>query len=374
MNTKFKIIITGGGTGGHIFPAISIARALEKLSPGCEILFVGALGRMEMERVPAEGYKIVGLPVAGLKRSLSAENLKLPGKIAKSLRMAGTIIDNFKPDVAVGVGGYASAPLLWMASRRKIPYIIQEQNSYAGLANRILGRKAEKICVAYKGMERFFNRKKIIVTGNPVREEITKVHETDRTDAVKYFGLDPSLKVLLVVGGSLGSATLNESVKRWIAKGNTGDIQLIWQYGKGYRANIEEFMTTHRQSGVKDYEFIKRMDLAFAAADVIITRAGAGTISELCIARKACIFVPSPNVAEDHQTHNAMALVRENAAAMVPDNQAPEKVMDEAISLLNDNQRRERMIKNIWSMALYNSAETIAGEIVRLAEREPHNG
>ncbi|MDD4638625.1 MAG: UDP-N-acetylglucosamine--N-acetylmuramyl-(pentapeptide) pyrophosphoryl-undecaprenol N-acetylglucosamine transferase, partial [Bacteroidales bacterium] len=352
----------------------SIARALEKLSPGCEILFVGALGRMEMERVPAEGYKIVGLPVAGLKRSLSAENLKLPGKIAKSLRMAGTIIDNFKPDVAVGFGGYASAPLLWMASRRKSPCIIQEQNSYAGLANRILGRKAEKICVAYKGMERFFNRKKIIVTGNPVREEITKVHETDRTDAVKYFGLDPSLKVLLVVGGSLGSATLNESVKRWIAKGNTGDIQLIWQYGKGYRANIEEFMTTHRQSGVKDYEFIKRMDLAFAAADVIITRAGAGTISELCIARKACIFVPSPNVAEDHQTHNAMALVRENAAAMVPDNQAPEKVMDEAISLLNDNQRRERMIKNIWSMALYNSAETIAGEIVRLAEREPHNG
>ncbi len=369
MSRKHKIIITGGGTGGHIFPALSIARALEKLSPGCEILFVGALGRMEMERVPAEGYKIVGLPVAGLKRSLSPENLKLPGKILKSLRMAGIIIDNFRPDAAVGVGGYASAPLLWMAGRKKVPYIIQEQNSFAGLANRILGRKAEKICVAYSGMERFFFKKKIMLTGNPVREEITRVPYTDRSEAITYFGLDPSLKVVLVVGGSLGSGTLNESVKQWILRDGSEDFQLIWQYGKAYRRETELFMADHKKGTIREYEFIKRMDLAFAAADVIITRAGAGTISELCIARKACIFVPSPNVAEDHQTHNAMALVRKNAAVLVPDHEAPEKVMDAAVALLNDKPRRESMEKNISSLALYDSAETIAKEILKIVER-----
>jgi UDP-N-acetylglucosamine--N-acetylmuramyl-(pentapeptide) pyrophosphoryl-undecaprenol N-acetylglucosamine transferase len=370
MSEKIKIIITGGGTGGHIYPAISIARALEKLLPSCEILFVGALGRMEMEKVPAEGYKIVGLPVAGLKRELTAENLKLPGKIFKSLSLAGTIIDNFKPHVAVGVGGYASAPLLWMASRRKVPYLIQEQNSYAGLTNRILGRKARKICVAYQGMERFFRKEKIILTGNPVREEITKVSDTGKSEARKYFGIDPVKQTLLVVGGSQGAGTLNECVKKWISGRDYGNIQMIWQYGRFYRDGIMKFMEENRTDAVKEFEFIKRMDLAFSAADVIITRAGAGTISELCIAGKACIFVPSPNVAENHQAHNAMALVKSNAALMVPDHLAGEKVMKEAVSLLADPERIHEMETNIAALAIKNSAELIANEVINIIQEK----
>ena len=370
MIGKKKIIITGGGTGGHIFPAISIARALEKLSPECEILFVGALGKMEMERVPAEGFKIVGLPVAGLKRNLSAENLKLPGKILKSLKIAGTIIDNYKPDVAVGVGGYASAPLLWVASRRRVPYIIQEQNSFAGLANRILGRKAVKVCVAYTGMERFFKKSKIILTGNPVREEITKVSQIDKAEALRHFGLDPSRKTILILGGSLGSRTLNESVKSWISEKDYGNVQVIWQYGKVYKKDTEAFLEKNRCDCVKDYEFVKRVDLALSAADVVVTRAGAGTISELCIAGKACIFVPSPNVAEDHQTHNAMALVKENAAMMVADNAVVERVMKKATALLRDTAKKEMMERNISTMALYDSAEIIAREVLKISTKK----
>jgi UDP-N-acetylglucosamine--N-acetylmuramyl-(pentapeptide) pyrophosphoryl-undecaprenol N-acetylglucosamine transferase len=361
-----RIIISGGGTGGHIFPAISIANGLRKLEPDCEILFVGALGKMEMEKIPSAGYKIVGLPVAGLKRELSYENLKLPFKVIKSLTLAARIIDDFDPDVVVGVGGYASGPLLWMASRREIPILIQEQNSFAGITNRILGRKAQKICVAYEGMEKFFKPEKLILTGNPVRDEIKAATPELRIEAVNFFELDPSKKTILIVGGSLGAGTLNECAKGWIRSNKDEGIQLIWQYGSFYKKGIQDFLHFNVRPDVKAFEFIKKMDLAFAAADVVITRAGAGTISELSIAGKACIFVPSPNVTEDHQTHNALALVRKNAAFMIPDDVAEEEAFPAAVSLAKDSIKREMLEKNISGMALRDSADIIAKEVLKL--------
>lgn len=369
MRENIKIIISGGGTGGHIFPAISIANAITKKFPRCEILFVGALGKMEMERVPAAGYNIVGLPVAGLQRKFDLQNLKLPFKIYKSLKKAGEIIDDFKPDVAVGVGGYASGPLLWIAGRRGIPYLIQEQNSYAGLTNRILGRRAKKICVAYQGMERFFDKKKILLTGNPIRDEIKETTKELREEAIAFFNLDLGKKTILVVGGSLGARTLNNCMVNWITKNEPGNIQVIWQFGKYYKNEIEEFIENNPRDYVKAYEFIKRMDYAFAAADLVVTRAGAGTVSELCIAKKACIFVPSPIVTEDHQTHNAMALVNRDAAMLVADNEAEERLMDVAEELAGDTKRIEVMEENISGMALRNSAEMIAEEVIKLIKK-----
>ncbi|MEN6619041.1 MAG: undecaprenyldiphospho-muramoylpentapeptide beta-N-acetylglucosaminyltransferase [Rikenellaceae bacterium] len=369
MRENFRVIISGGGTGGHIFPAISIADALKKSYPSCEILFVGALGKMEMERVPAAGYKIAGLPVAGLKRKLDAGNLKLPFKLIRSLKMAGTIIDKFKPDVAVGVGGYASGPMLWMAGQKGIPYLIQEQNSHAGLTNRILGRRAKKICVAYEGMERFFAKEKILVTGNPVREDIVEMTKELKEEAFRYYDLNPEKRTILVVGGSLGARTLNSCVKRWIINNTSSNIQIIWQYGKYYRGEVKEFIEKNPRDFVKENEFIKRMDYAFAASDVVITRAGAGTISELCIAKKACIFVPSPNVTEDHQTHNAMALVKKGAALLVPDREAESRLMDLALELATDTKRIENMENNIAKFAFRDSAEIIAKEVTNLIEQ-----
>ncbi len=366
MRENFRVIISGGGTGGHIFPAISVADAIMKLYPKSEILFVGALGKMEMERVPAAGYKIAGLPVAGLKRKLDIENLKLPFKLLKSLKMAGKIIDDFKPDAVVGVGGYASGPILWMAGQKGIPYLIQEQNSYAGLTNRLLGRRAKKVCVAYEGMERFFSGKKILITGNPVREGIVETTKEMRDAAIESFGLDPQKKTILVVGGSLGARTLNSCIKNWITDNIESDIQIIWQYGKFYKADVTAFMENNRRDYIRESEFIKRMDLAFAAADVVITRAGAGTISELCIAKKACIFVPSPNVTEDHQTHNAMALVDKKAALLVEDADAGKRLMDIAVTLAEDPDRVAEMEHNISLLAYRNSAETIAREVINL--------
>ncbi|MDP3435669.1 MAG: undecaprenyldiphospho-muramoylpentapeptide beta-N-acetylglucosaminyltransferase, partial [Bacteroidales bacterium] len=331
MNKELRVIVSGGGTGGHIFPAISIANALKVMVPHCEILFVGALGRMEMERVPSAGYEIVGLPVAGLKRSLSADNLKLPFKLIKSLGMASGIIKRFRPDVAVGVGGYASAPLLLMASVKGVPYVIQEQNSFAGVTNRILGRGAKSVCVAYPNMERFFPANRIKLTGNPVRKGIERATGEMRERAYKYFNLDEGKRTILILGGSLGAGTLNSCVKSWIEQRVSEDINLIWQCGKFYYKEIELFNEKNPRDFVKCFEFIKEMELAFAAADLVISRAGAGTISELCIAAKATIFVPSPNVAEDHQRHNAMALVEKGAAIMVPDNEAAQKLMVEAV-------------------------------------------
>ena len=370
---KIRAIISGGGTGGHIFPALSIANKLKELNPETEILFVGADGRMEMEKVPAAGYEIVGLPVAGLQRKLTLSNFALPFKVIKSVRMAKKLIREFKPDIAIGVGGYASAPLLWAAGRMGVPTLIQEQNGYAGLTNKIVGKKAKSICVAYEGMERFFPADRIIMSGNPIRKEIVPATEQMKEEAYRFYGLDPKKKHIFVVGGSLGSGTLNNAMKKWIGDGcpSGEDIEVIWQCGKYYKKSIDAFMEEAKASGkkiegIQHSDFIMRMDLAYAAADIVISRSGASSVSELCAAHKAVIFVPSPNVAEDHQTHNAMALVRKDAAIMVKDSEAADKLMDTACSLLENKERIAQMERNISALALREAAMTIAEEVYRI--------
>lgn len=364
-----RAIISGGGTGGHIFPALSIADKLKEVSPDSSILFVGAEGRMEMDKVPAAGYEIKGLPVAGLQRRLTLSNLTLPFKLIKSLSMAGEIIGSFKPDIAIGVGGYASAPLLWCAGRKGIPTLIQEQNGYAGLTNRILGKKADRICVAYEGMERFFPADRIVLTGNPIRKEIVPADAAMRKEAMEYYGLDPAKKHIFIVGGSLGSGTLNRSMMKWISGGCPGgdDIEVLWQCGKYYKDETDRFMAgataEGKGAGIIYSDFIKRMDLAYAAADIVISRSGASSVSELCAAHKAVIFVPSPNVAEDHQTHNAMALVKKDAAMLVTDAEAPERLMASACALVNDPERTGTLEKNIATLAKTDAAEAITEQI-----------
>lgn len=370
---KIRAIISGGGTGGHIFPALSIANKLKELNPETEILFVGAEGRMEMERVPAAGYKIVGLPVAGLQRKLTLSNLALPFKVIKSIRMAKKVIREFKPDIAIGVGGYASAPLLWAAGKLGVPTLIQEQNGFAGLTNKILGKKAKCICVAYEGMERFFPADRIVMTGNPIRKEIVPATEETKKEAYEFYGLNPQKKHLLIVGGSLGSGTLNNAMMKWIEDGCQGgeDMEIIWQCGKYYKPSVDAFMDEARAKGAKGIEsiqysdFIKRMDLAYAAADVIISRSGASSISEICAAHKAAIFVPSPNVTEDHQTHNAMALVRKDAALLVTDAEAVDKLMKTACELMADTEKVAAIEKNVAKLALADAAMTIADQVYR---------
>ncbi len=373
---KIRAIISGGGTGGHIFPALSIAGKLKELNPETEILFVGADGRMEMEKVPAAGYKIVGLPVAGLQRRLTLSNFALPFKVIKSVRMAKKVIREFKPDIAIGVGGYASAPLLWAASRMGIPTLIQEQNGFAGLTNKILGKKAKSICVAYEGMDRFFPADRIILSGNPIRKEIVAADEKMKAEAMEFYGLDPEMKHIFIVGGSLGSATLNKAMQKWIEDGCPGgdDIQVIWQCGKYYKPSIDAFMAEAKASGkdvsrIQHSDFISRMDLAYAAADVVISRSGASSVSELCAAHKAAIFVPSPNVTEDHQTHNAMALVRKDAGMIVKDSEAAEKLMKTACELIENPEKIALMEKNIAALAKTDAAQTIADEVYRIISR-----
>jgi UDP-N-acetylglucosamine--N-acetylmuramyl-(pentapeptide) pyrophosphoryl-undecaprenol N-acetylglucosamine transferase len=364
-----RIIISGGGTGGHIFPALSIAGSIKDLCPEAEILFVGAEGKMEMERVPAAGYKIIGLPVAGLQRSLSPKNLALPAKIVRSVRKAGEIIKDFKPDVAVGVGGYASAPLLWSASHKGIPCLIQEQNSYAGLTNKILAKRAACICTAYEGMERFFPADRIILTGNPIRKEIAPATPQQREEGYRFYGLDPARKTLFVVGGSLGCGTLNRVMRQWVeTRAASADYQVIWQCGKYYKSGIDEFMAGRNVPNLVYTDFIQRMDLAYAVADLLVSRAGAGTISELCVAGKATIFVPSPNVSEDHQTHNAMALVGKNAALMVRDAEAEEKLIDTFEGLLADEARLADLETNILKLGKKDASEVIAKEVLKLVK------
>lgn len=370
---KIRAIISGGGTGGHIFPALSIANKLKELNPETEILFVGADGRMEMEKVPAAGYKIVGLPISGLQRSLSMSNLALPFKVIKSVSMARKLIKEFKPDIAIGVGGYASAPLLWAATRMGVPTLIQEQNGYAGLTNKILGKKAKSICVAYEGMERFFPADRIVLSGNPIRKEIVPATPQMKAQAFEFYGLDPQKKHIFVVGGSLGSRTLNEAMKKWIEDGCPGgkDIEVIWQCGKYYKKAIDAFMQEAKDAGkpvggIQHSDFIMRIDLAYAAADIVISRSGASSVSELCAAHKAVIFVPSPNVAEDHQTHNAMALVGKDAAIMVKDVEASEKLMSTACDLIENEERITLMERNISALALREAAMTIAEEVYRI--------
>ena len=370
---KIRAIISGGGTGGHIFPALSIAGKLKELNPETEILFVGADGRMEMEKVPAAGYKIVGLPVAGLQRKLTLSNFALPFKVIKSVSMAKKVIREFRPDIAIGVGGYASAPLLWAASRMGIPTLIQEQNGFAGLTNKILGKKARSICVAYEGMERFFPADRIVLSGNPIRKEIVAADEKMKAEAMKFYGLNPEMKHIFIVGGSLGSATLNNAMKKWIEDGcPAGEgIEVIWQCGKYYKPSIDAFMAEAKASGkdvsrIQHSDFIGRMDLAYAAADVVISRSGASSVSELCAAHKASIFVPSPNVTEDHQTHNAMALVRKDAGMIVKDSEAVEKLMKTACELIENPEKIALMEKNIAALAKTDAAQTIADEVYRI--------
>ena len=373
---KLRVIISGGGTGGHIFPALSIADKLKELNPETEILFVGAQGRMEMEKVPAAGYQIEGLPVAGLQRKLTLSNFALPFKVLKSIWMAKKLIRQFKPDIAIGVGGYASAPLLWAAGRLGIPTLIQEQNGYAGLTNKIVGKKAKSICVAYDGMERFFPADRIIFTGNPIRKEIVPATKLMREEAMQFYGLNPEKKHIFIVGGSLGSGTLNNAMKKWINDGCPGgeNIEIIWQCGKFYKPSVDAFMEeakAKRLGGaclaqIQHSDFIKRMDLAYAAADVVISRSGASSVSELCAAHKATIFVPSPNVAEDHQTHNAMALVNKDAGMLIKDSEAVEKLLPAACALIEDNEKIATLEKNIAVLARTDAAMTIAEETYRI--------
>ncbi|MBR2608703.1 MAG: undecaprenyldiphospho-muramoylpentapeptide beta-N-acetylglucosaminyltransferase [Bacteroidales bacterium] len=370
-----KVIISGGGTGGHIFPALSIANKLKEVNPDTEILFVGAEGRMEMEKVPAAGYRIIGLPIAGLQRKLTLSNLALPFKVMKSIRMARRTLKEFKPDIAIGVGGYASAPLLWAAGQLGIPTLIQEQNGFAGLTNKILGKKARSICVAYEGMEKFFPAERIVLSGNPIRKDIVPATAQMRKEGYDFYGLDPEKRHIFIVGGSLGSRTLNEAMQGWIMDGCPGgkDMEVIWQCGKYYRPSVDRFMEEMKSAGrdvswIRHSDFIQRMDLAYAVADVVISRSGASSVSELCAAHKATIFVPSPNVTEDHQTHNAMALVNKEAALIVRDAEAREKLMETACGLLEDTEKIARLEKNISELALRDAAMTIVDEIYRILE------
>lgn len=363
-----KFIISGGGTGGHIFPAVSIANKLKEVYPDSEILFVGAEGRMEMEKVPAAGYKIIGLPIEGLRRSFSFSNFRVIYKLIKSLFLARKILKEFKPNITIGVGGYASAPLLWVANSMGIPTLIQEQNGFAGLTNKILGKKAKKICVAYEGMERFFLKEKIVISGNPIRSEIKPSTPELIEEGLKFYNLDPTKKHIFIVGGSLGSRTLNNSIKKWIAGGcpNGENIELIWQCGKYYMSEVDDFMKINANKNIKYFDFIKRMDLAYAVADIVISRSGASSISELCASKKASIFVPSPNVTEDHQTHNAMALVNKGAGLIIRDDEAESKLMDCACTLIEDSEKIALMEKNIGALAKLNAAETIVEEINKI--------
>ena len=369
MKKNLRIIISGGGTGGHIFPAVSIANAIKTLQPDSEILFVGAEGRMEMQRVPAAGYPIKGLPVAGFDRKNLFKNIPVLIKLFKSQRLAKKIVKDFKPHAAVGVGGYASGPTLKVAGSMGIPTLLQEQNSYAGVTNKLLAKQAKKICVAYEGMERFFSKEKIILTGNPVRQGLTN-STISREEAVQSFGLDPKKQTILILGGSLGARTINQCLMSNLQKIKDSGVQFIWQTGKIY---IDEVQNTVAKFGKLPMlyvtDFISDMAKAYTAADLVISRAGAGSISEFCLLKKPIILVPSPNVAEDHQTQNALALVNKNAALYVKDAEANDKLLDTAIATVNQAELLKNLSTNIAELAFTDSANVIAKEVIKLAEK-----
>ncbi len=362
-----RIIVSGGGTGGHIFPAVSIANAIKEQHPEAEILFVGALGRMEMQRVPAAGYKIIGLPIAGFDRKNMFKNVAVLCKIIKSQMMARKIIKDFKPMCAVGVGGYASGPTLKTAGAMGIPTLIQEQNSYAGVTNKLLAKAAKKICVAYSGMERFFPADKIIMTGNPVRQNLLNAN-ISKDDAIKSFGLQPGKPTILIIGGSLGARTVNESVLQHIEDIRNSEAQFIWQTGKYYSQEIAEALAkVDSLDNLHVTDFISSMDNAYAAADLVISRAGASSISELCLLKKACILVPSPNVAEDHQTKNAQALSTKGAALFVKDSDAQNELIPLALETVTDKDKLASLGENAGKLAFTDSANVIAKEVYKLA-------
>jgi UDP-N-acetylglucosamine--N-acetylmuramyl-(pentapeptide) pyrophosphoryl-undecaprenol N-acetylglucosamine transferase len=362
---KYRVIISGGGTGGHIYPAIAIARKLIERIPDCEILFVGAKGKMEMQKVPEAGFPIKGIWISGIRRERSITNLLFPFKLLISLVQSYAIIANFRPDVAVGVGGFASGPLLWTTSLIRIPTLIQEQNSYAGITNKLLAKRVNKICVAYDHMERFFPKDKIVKTGNPVREDILNI-QNKRSVALKFFNFEKDKKTVFVMGGSLGARTVNTSVFRNIQKIIDEDIQLVWQIGKIYYDDYEQKMKSYDVSKIRMYDFLKEIDLAYAMADLIVSRAGALSISELTLVGKPAILIPSPNVAEDHQTQNAKALSKNEAAILITDIEAPEKLIDTVLDTLKDGALMKHLGANIKQLALLNATEKIVDEILTL--------
>lgn len=360
------MIISGGGTGGHVYPAIAIANAFKARFEDAEILFVGAKGKMEMQKVPEAGYTIKGLWISGLQRKLTLDNLSFPLKVIDSLVKSKKIIKRFKPHAAVGVGGYASGPLLRMAVKNRVPAIVQEQNSYAGLTNKVLAKKVQKVCVAYPHMERFFPAEKVVLTGNPVRKDITEL-ANKKGVGMTHFDLKQDMPVLLVLGGSLGARTLNDSMIHNIEKLVDAEVQVIWQCGKFYHAEMQDKLAKVEHKGqIRLFEFLREMDLAYAVADAVISRAGALSVSELSIAGKPTVFVPSPNVAEDHQTKNAMAMVENEAAILVKDTEARKVLIDTAIDLLKDEERKAQLSKNIKAMAKPDAANEIVDEIVKL--------
>ena len=366
-----KYLISGGGTGGHIFPAVSIANALRELDPECEILFVGALGRMEMERVPQAGYQIIGLPVKGFDRSRPWRNVRVVIDLLRSMWQARQVVRDFRPDVGIGVGGYASGAAMKVAAKMGVPILLQEQNGFAGVTNKLLKEDAKKICVAYEGMERFFPKEKLILTGNPVRQNLTT---GTKEDAIKYFNQEfgvnftANRKTLLIIGGSLGAGTINQSIIAHLEELAESGIQVIWQTGKNYFANCKAALRKD-MNNIICTAFISQMPMAYAMADLVISRAGASSISELCLLGKPSILVPSPNVAEDHQTHNAMALVRKDAAILVKDINAKEQMVETALALIKDDEQLRVLHKNILTLALPDSARHIAEEVMKLAKK-----
>ncbi len=366
--SQYRVIVSGGGTGGHIFPAIAIANAIKEKHPDAKILFVGALGRMEMEKVPAAGYEIIGLPIMGLQRRLTLQNLKFPFKLIASMLKAKKIVKDFKPDVVVGVGGYASGPLLKAATKLGVPALVQEQNSYPGITNKLLANKVEKLCVAYDNMDRFFPKEKIMLTGNPVRQDIKNL-EAKRIRGIEHFGLDPNKKTVLVVGGSLGARTINHAIDAGVEEIAKNDIQLVWQTGKLYVDEAASTVAKYEGKGIKTMPFIAKMDLAYAVADVVVSRAGAMSVSELSIAKKPTIFVPLPSAAEDHQTKNAMALVNHNAALLVKDVEAQKTLIPTLIDLVKNEDEQQKIAANVAKMAFTDSANIIAAEVLKLVRR-----
>ena len=366
--SQYRVIVSGGGTGGHIFPAIAIANAIKEKYPDAKILFVGALGRMEMEKVPAAGYQIIGLPVMGLQRRLTLQNLKFPFKLVASMRKAKKIVKDFKPDVVVGVGGYASGPLLKAATNLGVPALVQEQNSYPGITNKLLADKVGKLCVAYDGMERLKKKKKIMLTGNPVRQDIKNL-AAKRIRGIEHFGLDPNKKTVLVVGGSLGARSINHAIDAGVDEIAQNNIQLVWQTGNLYVDEAAKTVAKYEGQGIKTMSFISKMDYAYAVADVVVSRAGAMSVSELSIAKKPTIFIPLPSAAEDHQTKNAMALVNHNAALLVKDIHAKETLIATLIDLVKNEDEQQKIAGNVAKMAFTDAANIIAAEVIKLVKR-----
>jgi len=362
-----KVIVSGGGTGGHIFPAVAIANALKEKYPSVEILFVGAIGRMEMEKVPAAGYKIEGLNISGIQRKLTLKNFAVPFKIIASTIKANKILKSFKPDVVIGTGGFASGPMLRAAAKRGIPTIIQEQNSFPGLTNKILAKRVNKICVAFDGLEKYFPKEKIVLTGNPVRSEVVKL-QGKKPRAAEFFTLEENKPTILIVGGSLGARTINHAIKKFAADWNGKNYQVIWQTGKPFFEEAKAHVEEHKLSNVRVYDFITKMDLAYAMADVVISRAGAIAISELCLVQKPVILIPSPNVAEDHQTKNAMALVNHSAAVLVKDVDAITTLGTAMDELIGNNEKIELLKTNIGKLGLTNATNAIVGVVEELVK------